>query len=325
MRKLFFLPFLFFVSTLQAKKEAMYGLTSEPGKPKLEAPWLTGPLLSPTSATIPAGHYDIEPYLVVIANTARYGSDWKAVKMETLWNVLLQPFLQFGLTKWLDFQFNPTLFYNFTKGAASWEVGDILTGFDIQLYRHGKHLRDWITHLKLIVREIVPVGHYQKLNPKKLGTDVGGEGSWQTNLGLVWGNMFYLGKDHFLHTYLTFQYFLPAPVHVKKLNIYGGGPGTDGMVYPAQNCILDLAAEVTLTKHWVFSMDIVGTWGFKTRFKGKTIFPNTEPPFTQFSLAPAIEYNWNASLGIIFGPWFTIAGRNAPQFTSGIFAVNYYH
>ena len=61
---------------------------------------------------------------------------------------------------------------------------------------------------------------------------------------------------------------------------------------------------------------MVGSWAGKTRFKGKTLVPNTAPPAAQFSLAPAIEYNWSSDIGIIFGPWFTIAGRNAVQLVS---------
>ncbi len=49
------------------------------------------------------------------------------------------------------------------------------------------------------------------------------------------------------------------------------------------------------------------------------------PTSAQFSIAPAIEYNWNANIGIIFGSWFTLAGKNSTQFTSGVFAFNYYN
>jgi hypothetical protein len=46
---------------------------------------------------------------------------------------------------------------------------------------------------------------------------------------------------------------------------------------------------------------------------------------TQYSLAPAIEYNWNIDLGVISGVWFTFAGKNAEAFASWVTALNYYY
>ena len=323
MRKWLFLACI--TLSLHARRTAIEKLIEPPKVNEVQAPWLTGPLLAPSGITIPPGHYNIEPYIYATAITAKYDRDWKEVKTETFWNNSFQPALQFGLTDWLDFEIFPTLFYNYTKKAGKWVAADMPMNFDIQLYTHGKRVIDWITSLKLVIKETVPIGKYRNLNPRKLATDVGGQGSWQSALGLVWGNCFYLGKDRFLTARVNLQYTLPAPVHVKNLNVYGGGPGTNGTVYPAQNFFFDIGTELTLTKNWAFAMDIVGSWYGKARFKGKTILPNKLPPATQFSLAPAIEYNWNGSLGIIFGPWFTVAGRNSVKFTSGVFAVNYYH
>jgi hypothetical protein len=317
--------FLMLALSLHAKKAPLEHFIQQPREGEVHSPWLTGPLLAPSSLTIPPGHYNIEPYIFISAKTAQYGSDWKPVKVETFWNNSFQPLLQFGLTKWLDFQLSPSLFYNYTKGAAQWGIGDMPILFDFQLYKRGKHPTDWIMGLKLALTETIPIGKYQKLNPKKLGTDVGGGGSWQTALGLVWGNMFYLGRNHFLTARFSFQYTLPAPVHVKRLNAYGGDASTNGTVYPAQFFQMDIGTELTLTQNWAFAMDIVGNWTGRTRFKGQTTSPNTAPSSAQFSLAPAIEYNWSSRLGIIFGPWFTVAGRNSSKFIKGVFALNYYH
>lgn len=292
---------------------------------KVEAPWFTGPIFAPTSVTIPPGHYNLEPYIFVVANTASYNNDWKSIHRKTFWSSYFQPLVQFGITEWMDSQFYPTLYYNYTKGAGKWVFGDLPIQIGIQLYKNSGGPTDWITTLKLNLKETFPTGKYQKLDPKKLGTDEGGQGSWQTAAQIVWGNLMYLGKGHFLSTRVSFQYNLPAPVHVKNLNAYGGGPGTDGTAYPGQSYFVDIAGELSLTQNWVFAIDILGNWTTKSRFKGKTLVKNTLPASVQYSLAPAIEYNWNANLGIIFGPWFTVAGRNTFKFTSGIFALNYYH
>lgn len=323
MLKRILLSAFLFIRSLQAIQIPVHHSVAP--HPTVEPPWFTGPLLAPSALTIPPGHCNIEPYIYAVAITGAYSNDWKSVKSQTFSNNYFQPSLQFGINSWLDFQLNPTLFYNYREGAAKWAIGDMPIGFDIQLFHPKRTLTQWNVAIKLALKEIIPIGKYQNLDPNKLRTDIGGGGSWQTGIGIVWGNIFYLGNNCFITWRNSFQYTLPAPVHVKNLNFYGGGKGTNGTVYPAQNFQYDTAIEITITQRWVFAMDVVGTWAGKTRFKGKTSVPNSPPMSIQFSLAPAIEYNWNENIGIIIGPWFTVAGKNSVKFVSGIFAFNYYH
>lgn len=322
MIKRIFYSFFLCLSALEAIQIPAHG--GFPSHPTIKPPWFTGPLLAPSALTVPPGHFNLEPYIFCIANTGHYDPHWHRVKTETFWNNYVQPELQVGLSSWLDFQFYPTLFYNYTKGAGKWAIGDIPLGLDIQLYKRIRPLDQWTTALKLGLKEIVPLGKYRNLNPKKKLTDIGGGGSWQTGFNLIWGNLFYIGNNRFITWRNSFLYTLPAPVHVKNLNAYGGGSGTNGTVYPAQSFQIDTAIEINLNQNWAFAMDFVGSWSGKTRFKGKTLVPNKSPSSAQFSLAPAIEYNWSANMGIIFGSWFTVAGRNDTQFVSGIFAFNYF-
>jgi hypothetical protein len=291
----------------------------------VQAPWTTGPLLASSGFVVPVGHLNFEPYIYAIANTGIYDKNWKAVKTKTFWNNSLQAQFQVGLTNWMDFLIAPTLNYNYHNGAATWSFGDLVTLVDFQLYQRLGRVTDWVMGLKLTLKETIPTGKYQNLNPAKAFTDGGGQGSWQTSAALVWGNLFYIGRGHFLSWRTSLQYTLPAPVHVKNLSIYGGGPGTNGTVYPAQNGQLDTAFELTLTQNWVFAIDFVGSWFGRMRFSGETSQHIGFPTGVQYSIAPAIEYNWSANLGMIVGSWFSIAGRNTNQFASGVIAVNYYH
>jgi len=323
MRTLLFFACLI-ICSLRADEGQELSLADEPGG-EIEAPWFTGPLISPSSTAVPLGHFNLETYFYATANTASYNDHWKADEMNTLWNISFLPQWQIGLTPWMDIQLNPVFFYSFTEGAASWGFSDLQAQFDFQLYKTKNKVTEWNSSLKLAVIEIFPCGKYQNLNPKKLSTDIGGAGSWKSALGLVWGNLFYFGKEHFLSTRCSVQYGYSLPVHVKNLNAYGGGSGTKGTVYPGQTFQFDLAGEYSFTKNWVFAMDIFGTWSAKSRFSGTSAVKNTLNSSFQLSLAPAIEYNWNSQLGIIFGPWFTVAGLNAYQFATGIFALNYYY
>lgn len=300
-------------------------IPEEPSHPTIKTPWFTGPLLAPSPVTVPPGHINYEPYLYAIANIGRYRSNWHAQSHQTLWNFYTQQLLQVGINSWADFQITPTCYYNYTQGAGSWEIGDLPIGFDFQLYSNNPSLEKWRIVLGFTVKETIPIGKYKNLNPKKRGTDIGGEGSWQTTFIFNWGNLFYIGSDHFITWRNSLQYTIPSSVRVKNLNVYGGGPGTNGTATPGQSITFDTAVEITLTRNWVFAMDVLSTWTDKTGFKGQRTVPQTLKESWQFSLAPAIEYNWNPAIGIIIGSWFTVAGKNSTQFAGGVAAFNYYH
>ena len=298
---------------------------SVPPHPEIEPPWFTGPLLAPSTLTVPPGHFNIQPYIYATANIGRYDNNYRSHKRHTLWNNTLQIPFQVGITSWMDVVISPVLNYNYSRGAAKWVVGDFPLSLDFQLLKRNKDLTKWETSLLFRIQEVVPIGKYRNLDPKKYSTDIGGEGSWQTNLILSWGNLFYLGKIYFINWRTALQYSLPASLHVTNLNAYGGGPGTRGTVYPGKSFSIDTAVEITLSQNWVFAMDVVGNWSQKTKFSGVSAISNSLLASVQYSLAPALEYNWNDDLGIIFGCWFTVAGKNTAQFVSSIASLNYFY
>lgn len=299
--------------------------------PEFENPWLTGPLITPSSVVVPVGHANIEPYLYVIAITGSYDKDWDVVKREkTLWETSFQPTVQIGLTSWMDCQFTPVLFYNYTDHKANWEFGDFPFQFDFQLYTPPP-TDLWRPYVKLTLGEVFPTGKYRNLNPKKMGTDGIGGGSFQTYGAIVLGKLFHLWDVHFMTARLNLEYVIPSPTRIKGFSVYGGGYGADARFYPGKILEIDFGVEVTLAKTWALACDLVGTWVGRSRFTGNpgTIGDGIPAPLgagssAQLSLAPAIEYNWNANLGMIAGGWFTFLGRNSGRFWSSVIAVNYY-
>lgn len=294
-------------------------------------PWYTGPLLAPSSAVVPVGHFNFEPYVYIIANTGGYDSHGKVVKADTSWSNSFQPVLEIGLTKWMDVQILPAVAYNYNQHQARWVFQDFILTVDFQLLKQA-HIDDWTPYIKFFVTEIFPTGKYRNLNPKKMGVDIGGTGSFRTSTGLVIGEMFHIQGANFVIARLSLEYQLPAPVRLLGLNNYGGGYGTNARFFPGQNFEADLGVELTLNKNWVLACDFVGLWTGKPHFSGTT-GKNPDgtraqlgsPGFSsQYSLAPAIEYNWKENMGVIGGCWFTVAGHNAPRFWSAVFAFNYY-
>ncbi|MBI3901151.1 MAG: hypothetical protein HY324_03250 [Chlamydiia bacterium] len=290
-------------------------------------PWFTGSLLSFSPVVLPVGTIDIEPYLFSLAKTAVYDSDWKTQSVSTYWSNSSLTVFQVGVAPRVDIQVYPTFFWNDCQGTSHLELGDTSIFLDFQIFYADPG--SWVPNIKLFLREIIPTGKYRNLSPHGHRTQIGGMGSWQTNLSLALGNVLYLGSGHFLEYRVFFNYDFPAPVHVKGFNYYGGGYGADARIFPGQNMTCVLSAEVNVTQNIAFAFDCVGEFASRDTYTGDVgALPNGEfAPLgfhssTQLSLAPAIEYNWSNNMGIIGGAWFTIAGRNCDAFEGGVIAFN---
>lgn len=345
MKKLTFFILLFHSS-------AIYALKSEATP---ESPWLTGPLLTPSGYTVSYKHFDFEPYIYVSKSSHTYDGEWKKQHSPTYVSLQTQYWVEYGLGKRWDFQIAPAFSWNHSKGQAQWVFNDLVFGFDYQLYLSD----NWYPSIKLSLFEIFPTGKYQHLNAKKLRTDVGGVGSFQTELGITFTKLFYFGKHHWLNTRLDISYIYLSPVHVKGLNVYGGTSQTHGKEFPGNQFSQLIGLEYSLTHHWAFALDIVNFYANKNRFSGfagSPLIPATallplptsgssssavqngavtplapiasanmkSPSQNQISLAPAIEYNFNGNMGIITGAWFTVAGRNSSDFFKWVIAFNLY-
>lgn len=309
--------------------------------PYSDEPWFTGSLLSPGGYVVPVGYMNIEPYVFGIDTFGIYDRNWNSHSRPRFWTVNPQFFTWIGLTKFMDFQIGPQFFWNETQGHSDTQFGDLPIGINFQILEEKEGSKR--PAIKLVLRESFPTGKYQNLDPKKLGTDVSGTGTYLTTAGLVFARLFHIRKAQYLNSRLFVGYSVPSKVHVKGLNTYGGGIGTKGYVYPGWILTTIAGFEYSMTRNWVLALDIMNIYANKTRFRGNkgigsVSFINIEgvnsavfgdavigaPSSDQVTLAPAIEYNFNESVGIIGGCWFSIAGRNTGQFVSGVLAINYF-
>jgi hypothetical protein len=294
---------------------------NETAAQKLNQPWFTGPLLASSSTTIPVGHWNIEPYFFATKTPAQYNQDWVAKKVPTFWSLNTVVPLWIGLTNWMDIEIQPQWSWNHKSNVGGqWEFGDLNVQLEFQLYRPDFPAKNWIPAIKIAVRESCPTGRYQRLDPIRGAIEQGGGGAWATSFIFVLGRLFHLSGVHYLSGRINGMYTIFAPVHVRGFNAYGGGFGTDGMAYPKPSFLLDVAFEISLTRNWSFALDLVGRW----RGRNGGAASNTSPASIQYSIAPGIEYNFNANLGIIAGPWITFAGKNSNEFYSAVIALNYY-
>lgn len=293
-----------------------------------EGPWLTGPLLAPSGHIMPYGHRNYEPYVFCTNNKGLYNKHWKSQPIPHLLNLIMEPTFQFGALPGMEIDFGTPFSYNHCHGQHDWRFNDFPLVIAFQLLMD--HKDTWYPAIKLRLSANVPFGKYEHLNPKKNGTDIGGLGNWMPSVGLVFIRLFHFYDDHYLAWRFFLNYIIPPPMHVGGLSLYGGAPtinhirGTRGTLYLGNIFQVDQGLEYSLTKNWVLALDITYQHSNRNRFSGHSP-KGTKPTIgssEQFTLAPGLEYNFNARIGVIAGPWFTIAGRNTPNFISWVFAMN---
>lgn len=299
--------------------------------PPETAPWFTGPLFAQAATVIPLGHINFEPYFFATNNFANYNNRWKSKPKPDFWSLSSPLPFWIGIAPWADIIIQPTVLWNRTQNASSWGFGDFVAALEFQILQGSSQRGKWMPSIKLSFYETFPTGKYRNSHPSKKLTDLGGFGAYSTEVLLVVGNLEHVYGSHYFHWELNFDYFISTNVHVQGINAYGGGYGTNGHVSPGQIFEVDIGMEYNLTQNWALAMDIIGDWRASTHFHGTpgvtptgTIAQNSQKASALFSLAPAIEYNFSESLGLIGGVWFTVAGKNTANFYSGSIALNYY-
>jgi hypothetical protein len=315
---------LLFSAALVADDQATHQLKITPDM----APWLTGPLLGRSAYTVQPPHWNVQPYLYLTVYTGGYTSNWKSYSISNYYSTILQFQIKRGLVNGLDFQFNPQVIYNEKERRGYCRIGDLPISFGIRLL--DSKLEDRWPALKLTLRGNIPLGKYQHLNPRKLGTDSIGVGSWLPTVNLHLGKLWRIYGFHYLDMRLIFGYQMGTPVRVKGYNAYGGVSNTRGVIYPGNLFSVDWAVQYNFRRRWAFACDVLYQHGNRTRFSGNPGSTHGikaargSPSSEQFSLAPAIEYNWSQNIGLIGGVWFTFAGRNSFRTTSGVLSLNMY-
>lgn len=291
-------------------------------------PWYTGPLLAETGTNTPKGMINIQPYLYFRDTNGVYDKSWGHQSTPSTFTFHSELDFEVGITKWLDVTFIGQAFYKDKEGVRSFDFGDTTARLGFQLLFEKNYTL--IPSIRFLIEESFPTGKYKNLNPSKLGIDASGSGSYETIFALVIEKVVYWFDAHPIRFRLNPSYTYSTKASVKNFNAYGGGFNTDGKAKPGGVFSGIVSFEYSFTQRWVLAMDIVHVESGKTTFSGirgtnsdGTIASNTKAKSNQTSLAPAIEYNFSANLGVLAGSHFSIRGKNATDFASGIISATY--
>jgi len=294
---------------------------------KMFNPYYAGPLLTPSANNVPPGHFNVQPYLFFISNFAQFNGNRHSVNITDLWQIKAALILQAGLTDLLDISVIPQGLHNMQGSKSATNFGDTQVVFGLQMMKE----QPYRPAVRFTIGEVFPTGKYNKLTSGKAGVQATGAGSYATTVSLNFSKVIWWLSTHPIATRASFNYTVPTMVHVQGFNAYGGGFNTRGKIHPGNTIAIDTSIEFSFTLNWVLAVDLAYTYQNHSTFsghKGRTAAGATAsvgaPSNDSLSCAPAIEYNPTPHMGFLFGGWFTITGRNSPDFAGAILTMTYF-
>ncbi|HKD55006.1 MAG TPA: hypothetical protein VKB72_12400 [Steroidobacteraceae bacterium] len=298
--------------------------TAAPVEQSLEDAWWTGPMLAPSPATMPPGHALIEPYLFAVISNGHFDENGKRHSGPYEHDFGSLTYVLYGVTDHVTAGLIPRFSYNVpADGPSSSGIGfgDLTLQASYGLTQFSYDHR--VPTIALVVQETLPTGRYDRLTRTSDGF---GAGAWTTTLAVYSQDYFWMPNGRILRTRLDVSYNISSAVSVHDVSVYGTPQGFVGQAWPGDSLNVDLAGEYSITSNWVLALDVVYQHNDNTRVSGSA--PGTPllqaASGTSYSLgfAPAIEYNWNARVGLLLGVRVIQIGRNTTASVTPAIALN---
>ena len=283
----------------------------------LDDAWWTGPILAASAGTLPQGHFLVEPYVydVMAPHVDGFGS---------------LTYINYGLTDRLTVGVIPTFGYNRVSGGPSSShvgAGDVSVQAQWRLTQFDPD--SGVPTMSINVQESIPTGEFDRLGDH--ASDGFGSGARTTTLGWYAQTYFWMPNGRILRTRLDIADAFSRSVNIEDVSVYGTGAGFRGQAKPGDVQTADLAFEYSVTQNWVLALDLLYRHSENTRVTGQFL---PDPPATahdfrldtgasvSFAVAPAVEYNWNANVGLLFGTRIILGTRTTPATVTPVVALN---
>jgi hypothetical protein len=292
--------------------------------------WWTGPMLAPNAATLPAGHALIEPYLfdeVTVGHFDASGTRHGAPDEHDLGSLT---YILYGLTDLTTVGMLPRFGYNMPPDAPnSSNVGSgdltLQAGYGVLQYHDGHST----PAVSLVVQETLPTGRYDRLARTSDGL---GAGAYTTTLAVYSQDYFWMPNGRILRARLAVTYAFSSSVSVHDQSVYGTPYGFSGHAYPGDVFTVDAAAEYSVTRNWVLALDVIYEHSDSTRVSGTvpggttgaaaSAYQSESGSSDSLGFAPAIEYNFSSTVGVLLGVRIIEIGRNTAATITPAVALN---
>jgi hypothetical protein len=291
----------------------------DPRQPLHDA-WWTGPVLANSAATLPKGHFLIEPYFydVISKNQNAWGS---------------RAFILYGLIDRFTVGFIPIIAYNQVgDGLSSSHVGfgDLTPLAQLRLTQF--HEGSWVPTSAVQIQQSFPTAPYDRLGNRV--SNGFGSGAYITSVAFNTQTYFWMASGRILRMRFNVLNGFSSHANVQDVSVYGTNSGFRGRAYPGRSVSINAAWEYSLTRNWVPALDVIYRHDGNTSVtgnnspssgRGQTAVHLNSGSDDNIGLAPAMEYNWNSSLGVIFGARVIAPGHNTSASFAPVIAINYVH
>ncbi|MBN9544249.1 MAG: transporter [Alphaproteobacteria bacterium] len=303
------------------------GASAEVARQSLDDAWWTGPLLAPTAGTLPVGHFLFEPYFYDAIPTAAVDAAGHSHPVARANNFGSQSYFLYGLADRFTVGLIPRFGFKDADdglGSASVNAGDLTLQAQYQLTRFEEG--GFLPTISVNLGETLPTGAYDRLDRFADGF---GAGAYTTTLSLYSQTYFWMPNGRILRTRLNLSYALSDTVDLMDRSVYGTMPGFRGHASPGGSAVADLAFEYSIDRNWVAAMDFWLEQDENTRVTGN--YPGAPRMVSDlgrariFYVAPALEYNFSGSFGVILGARIFAAGENQTATVTPVIAFNYVH
>ncbi|WP_445147327.1 hypothetical protein [Dyella sp. Tek66A03] len=280
----------------------------------------TGPLVTPNASAIPSAMAVIEPYLIYTESHALYddqGNRHANHPGSHQW-LLLMP-ATIGITDRLNGRLIAGSAYNVSGRYHSDGARMTDTSATLQYMFVAPNADGTGPAVSASYTHVFPTGYYDHLGDNPLnGT---GTGSSTNRLSVFAQQLFWLANDHPLRLRALLAWApSPSRVAINGKSTHGTPVHFHGSTKLGASRGATTSLEYGLDRHWVLAADL--TWDHQggTRVDGQQCLPTEacrslaqhHPPRWNYSVAPAVEYNFNSSIGLIVGAQISIAGHNSP-------------
>lgn len=294
--------------------------------------WWTGPILAASANTLPKGHALIEPYVFSVISQGRYDDDGHRRGGPSRQSYGSLTYMNYGLVDDVTVGVIPRFGYNHVsagRDSSGLQLADFMVQgqYRFTQFREGSR----VPTLSLVIAETLPTGKYDRLGTRP--SDALGSGAYTTTASLYSQYFLWMPNGRIMRTRLNVSYSISDTVSVEDVSVYGTAQGFRGQAKPGRVFLVDSAWEYSLTRSWVLALDVAYEHDERTTLSGLDPAPagsNAQALPVQrdfgwgevFTLAPAVEYNWNSRMGVIVGAIFTAAGRNASASVIPVAAIN---
>ncbi|MFZ0051888.1 MAG: transporter [Desulfobaccales bacterium] len=279
---------------------------------EIKYPYTFGPIVTSLAIPLAKGKFSLQPYWYLYCTNSKFSPNWRRIgadgnyaSFETvlqlnygLWDDLqvyaLVPFIQ----NWANGVNNPGP--NGERSADFGGLGDVSLSFKYRVIAE----TSVVPTVSYLLTVGFPNGHFNHLNPGRLGTDRIGNGSYAFTTGvnlsklipplIVYANLWYT-----LHTDFTTDAATTAS--------RGAGASVSATNHPPDRVTINLAMEWPFFGKWVALVELFGYGD-----AGRLIGPQAnQTPSDRITILPAMEYLATTQLSFALGLEIDLAGKNA--------------